>query len=274
MKFAKLIFTISNLCLLVACATPTTSDSTDTSVRSHRPRTSEEEATSEVISSEEKESSSKTSSSEQKSSSKETTSSEQKTSSETKTSSSKSQSSIDETEETMLPIGNRTVSAPGNKDSKDDLTNWVDYEFDGSLPTNWSFISGNNKVSNAPFYADGSVKFAHLYYGLQTPMFNSWEKLEIRFHVSQVNNSSDSKKADQPIFHIYGYDESGKFISTDYLEQGSITTATAGNYTRVYVCNPNIAYLEFRLNANPYKGSQCYNFGLNKISMKGWPYSS
>lgn len=272
MKFTKLIFTVSSLCLLVACATPSTSDSTDTSVRSHRPRTSEEEVTSEVISSEEKESSTITSS-------KEESSSEQKTSSEVKTSSSKSessksQSSIDETEETMLPIGNRTVSAPANKDNKDDLTNWVDYEFDGSLPTNWSFISGNNKVSNAPFYADGSVKFAHLYYGLQTPMFNSWEKLEIRFHVSQVNNSSDSKKADQPIFHIYGYDESGKFISTDYLEQGSITNATAGSYTRVYVCNPNIAYLEFRLNANPYKGSQCYNFGLNKISMKGWPYSS
>ena len=33
-----------------------------------------------------------------------------------------------------------------------------------------------------------------------------------------------------------------------------------------------MAYFEMHLNACLYKISQCYSFGVNQISIKGWPY--
>ena len=171
-----------------------------------------------------------------------------------------------------LPIGNKSVSGPSNT-APIDISGWVEYEFNGYMPDYWSYIQGNNKVKNGGFYADGSVKFAHLWYGVQTPLINSWKKIEVRMHISQVNNcSDDGVKDDQPIFHIYGYDKNGYHISTDYLNQGSITKQKEGSYVQFYVRNTSIAYLEFRLNANPVKGSQHYNFGVNKIDLKGWDY--
>ncbi len=41
---------------------------------------------------------------------------------------------------------------------------------------------------------------------------------------------------------------------------------------KFYISNLEMAYFEIRLNAFPYKGSQCYNFGVSQISIKGWPY--
>ena len=32
-------------------------------------------------------------------------------------------------------------------------------------------------------------------------------------------------------------------------------------------------YFEIRLAAFPYKTNQCYNTGIDKISIKGWPYN-
>ena len=175
-----------------------------------------------------------------------------------------------------LPIGNKTVTGPKNSKNPVDITNWVNFDLYDSLPTYFSYIQGNNKVnSRGDFYASsagGGFKFSKLYYGLQTPVFNSWKKLEVRFHISSVNNNSKEKDANAPIFHIYGYNLSGKYIQLDYLEQGSITVQSVGNEVKVYIINPDIAYLEFRLNAYPYKGSQCYNFGIDQISIKGWPY--
>lgn len=177
----------------------------------------------------------------------------------------------------MLPIGNRTVTGPDNYNNPDDITEWKEYDFYNSMPNNWAYIQGNNKVnSKTNFYAEsagGGFKFAQLYYGLQTPLINGWEKIEIRLEISCVNNNSQKKDDDEPIFHVYGYDINGQYISLDYIEQGAITTQTAGNYVRIYVRNINIRYLEFRLNAFPYKGQQCYNFGVSKISLKGWPYN-
>ena len=88
-------------------------------------------------------------------------------------------------------------------------------------------------------------------------------------HISQINNAGDDGvKDDQPIFHIYGYNPKEKHISTDYLEQGSINKQKEGNYVRLYLRNIDISYFEIRLNANPVKGSQHYNFGINKYRFK------
>lgn len=192
---------------------------------------------------------------------------------------------IEESEEYTIPAsgqtlpigdGNKTITGPDNLKNPIDISDWQEFDFYNSIPAHWSYIQGNNKVnSRGDFYAEsagGGFKFSHLYYGLQTPVLTSWVKIEILFHISTVQNNSKKKDVDEPIFHIYGYNNKGRYIDLTYLEQGKITKKQEGNDVRVYVRNIDICYLEFRLNAFPYTGSQCYNFGVDKISIKGWQW--
>lgn len=171
-----------------------------------------------------------------------------------------------------LPIGNTSVSGPKNT-TPADITNWVNYDFYNSMPSYWSFIMGNNKVNNnSNFYAEssgGGFKFAQLYYGLQSPLLNSWLKTEVRLTVSQVNTNSQ-KAFNKPIFHIYSYDSNGYYLGMQTFEQQSSFANT--KEIKFYIANPEMAYFEIRLNAFPFKSSQCYNFGVSQISVKGWPY--
>lgn len=174
-----------------------------------------------------------------------------------------------------LPIGNTSVSGPSNT-TPVDITSWVNYDFFSSLPPYWSFIMGNNKrATSSDFYAEssgGGFKFSQLYYGLQSPLLNLWLKTEVRLTVSQVHGNSQNANQykDKPIFHIYSYDSEGYYLGMQTYEQQS----SFANVTEIkfYIANPEMAYFEIRLNAFPYKSSQCYNFGVSQISVKGWPY--
>lgn len=174
-----------------------------------------------------------------------------------------------------LPIGNTTVSGPNNA-TPVDISNWVNYDLTTSLPSYWSFIMGNNKKANcSDFYAEssgGGFKFSHTYYGLQTPLLTSWLKTEVRLTVSQVHGNSDAQKQyeGKPIFHIYSYDKTGHYIGMQTYDQQSKFSDV--KEIKFYIANPEMAYFEIRLNACPYKSSQCYNFGISQISIKGWPY--
>ena len=172
--------------------------------------------------------------------------------------------------------GNKTVSGPSNVKNPINITEWVNFDFYNSIPEYWSYIQGNNKVNNhGDFYAEsagGGFKFSQLYYGLQTPLLTPFIKTEVRLSISKVANNSQKKDIDEPIFHIYGYDITGHVIHTQYIEQGSITAQSEGKEIKFYIKNENVVYFELRLNAFPYKGSQCYNFGVDEISIKGWQY--
>lgn len=174
-----------------------------------------------------------------------------------------------------LPIGNKTVSGPNNT-TPVDITDWVNYDFSSSLPQYWSHILGNNKKTTSfDFYAassGGGFKFSQVYYGLQSPLLNSWLKTEVRLTVSQVNGNSQSQSQyeGKPIFHIYSYDNTGHYLGMQtYNQQSKFADVKE---IKFYIANPEMAYFEIRLNAFPYKGSQCYNFGVSQISIKGWPY--
>lgn len=174
----------------------------------------------------------------------------------------------------VLPIGNTTVSGPKNLNPID-ITNWVNFDTKNELPAYWGFIMGNNKKdSSTDFYQniEGGFKFSQIRYGLQTPLLNQWLKTEVRLSVSQVNNKSQNVNTHKgkPIFHIYCYDKTGRYIAMTTFEQQD--SFQASKELKFYIGNENMAYFEIRLNAFPYKGSQCYNFGVSKISIKGWPY--
>lgn len=176
----------------------------------------------------------------------------------------------------MLPIGNRTVTGPSNL-TPIDINEWVNFDITSSLPNYWSYIMGNNKrTTGGDFYAissGGGFKFSQLYYGLQSPLINSWLKTEVRLTISQVNNNSEnvSKHKDKPIFHVYMYDITGQYIAMETVEQ--MSNFASRREISFYLRNTNMAYFEIRLNAQPYKSSQCYNFGVSQISIKGWNYA-
>lgn len=172
-----------------------------------------------------------------------------------------------------LPIGNTIVSKPSNTEPQN-IKEWVNYDLSSSLPQYFSYIQGNNKVANCFDFYDsegGGFKFSKLYYGLQTPLITSYKKVEVRLKISTVKNNT-KKAEDKPIFHIYSYDKNGNYLNMNTLDQGAITIKSIGSEIKFYIKNIDMAYFELRLNAYPKKGEQCYNFGVNQISVKGWDY--
>lgn len=180
-------------------------------------------------------------------------------------------------EDGKLPLGsgNTLVSTPENINSPISIANLVTHNLSSSMPNNYSYIQGNNKVnnSNASFYNasnGGGFKFSRNWYGFQTCAFDTFKYLEVSFRISAVENSSASKKApEEPILHIYGYNNEGTPIVQKFIEHGSIDVSTKGKSLELEIHNNKVCYLEFRLNANPYKGDQCYNFGVDQLKLKG-----
>ena len=178
------------------------------------------------------------------------------------------------TDEEMLPCGNRKLPAPENKTSPIDITNFVKFDMESTLPDYWSYIYGNN-ITNPSFYATshgGGVKMDQAHKGLQSPFFNSWNKIEVRLSISSVNNNKAKPDKGKPIMWVYGYNQDSQLIEQGEIQEGSINANT--QEVRFYIRNSNVAYFEIRLNAFPYKGNQSYNFGIDEVSLKGWPYES
>ena len=173
-----------------------------------------------------------------------------------------------------MPNGNAKLNPPSNIADPIDVTEWVNFDMTSELPKEWTFIYGNN-TPRASFYAEssgGGVKMDQLRKGLQSPAFTSWKKLEVRLKVSQVNGNSvnANNQKGKPSMLIYGYDKNANLIVQDEIAEGKITYQT--KEVRFYLRNENLSYFEVRLNAFPYKSSQCYNFGIGGVSVKGWDY--
>lgn len=169
-----------------------------------------------------------------------------------------------------LPIGNKVVDGPSNLTVPDKINNEKTYSLYDSLPDNYTFIMGNNKVNsnNATFYEAGGLKLRNLYYGFQSSAFYGYKYVNIGFKISGVNDNNDKAKNDS-IFHIYGYDKNSNCILKKDIEQGSITVQSVGSYINVEIHNENMMYFELRLNAFPCKGSQSYNVGISEVKIKG-----
>lgn len=232
---------------------------------------------------------SKTSSSSQTSQSSST-----KTSSGSSSVTSSSSSSSTSQSGDLLPCGYVKIDKPTNTPieitTSNSTSDWYEAEITDDFPSDdWTAIYGNScskwespHYFNPKFYSynesdakqyPGGFKFDQKSKGIQTPMFtHTGEKLEIRIGISQVNNSNDKYQAGKPTAFLYFYNSNGDFLEdkTINVTEGSITTNT--KELKYYVLGAqNISYFEFRLNEMPYKGSQCYNFGLGKISIHSWP---
>ena len=177
-----------------------------------------------------------------------------------------------------LPIGqgNSLLTAPDNISNPVEISPNKVFDLSESAPNYFMHIMGNNKINvkeENDFYdstSGGGFRFSKLYYGLQTCAFTSYKYLDISFRISAVEkNSKHADEQDEHIMHIYGYNKDGQPIVQKFIDQGAITMQTKGTNVNLSIHNNEVCYLEMRLSGCPYSGQQCYNFGIDKIELKG-----
>ena len=178
--------------------------------------------------------------------------------------------------------GSDKLPIPCNKNNKlkigNDNKSMTSFDFTYSLPDYFRAIYGNNfNKSNNFFYANGGyeVKMGgpnNPSRGIQTAMFESNLKLEIRINIGEMYNNTKGNEVDKdlPVMVIYAFDEDG-----DYLRKVDIDTITKNNensFIKKYIDGNDVAYLEIRALQCAYKSSQGYNFALMGIDLIAWPY--
>jgi hypothetical protein len=216
-------------------------------------------------------------------------------SSSSSSSSSSSTSSSDDwfSGRTELDCGYYSMDLPKNSASPVTLvtdntsTSWDENATKESIPTDFRYIYKNayddgptNHKTSPNFYssnndAPGGIKFTGAGIGLQSKMFtHTGNKLEIRIGISQVNNASGIPVKNADTFHLYYFNNVGSLLGHSAVVAETITTSSAGNYVKIYCTESytsSIAYVDLRMNANAYKGSQLYNVGVNYLNIKSWP---
>lgn len=195
------------------------------------------------------------------------------------TSSKDEESSSYNTSEHYNPDGSKTQPIP-----QCEVSDWGQtektYDFVDSFPEEFSYIYGHQILKNPTFYAnEGGWKItipnSSARMGFQTPRFNTDLKIEMRLYIGSINNSNNKIDEDNPFMLIYGFDAKGNLIRTIEIENQTnfYNYKNSSNPLNFYINGENLSYLEVRFTAAPYKGSQCYNFGIKKIGFKTFPYA-
>lgn len=286
----KKIITLVSVVLLTSCGGHSENSSSQNS----------QSSSNDVISSTTGESSNTTSSSTTVSTSTSSTTSSTTTSSSSTTSESTSSSSITSSSVTTSsstttssnnngtnPDGSAHLDVPGNINDKFDISEWQNYDiavkddstkgYYNQMPEYFGYIYGNQIVDTPDYYADdyGGVvmeikDYNEMSRGIQTGMFESWVKVELRINFGDFHANSKAQHKDRPVFTIYGFSQEGELVTTEEIED--IDTTPGGN-VRTYLRNENMSYIEIRATNLPKKSSsQSYNFGITGISLKGWQW--
>lgn len=184
-----------------------------------------------------------------------------------------------ETKEEYNPDGSKHQEPPTNNPKLEWSSEESLYDFSSSFPEGFKYIYGHQILKNPAFYSNGGWKITvpngSARMGFQTPLFESDLKIEIRFYFSEINNNNNKVDEDNPWMTIYGFNEKGIITQTLTVETPSKFSSLENNKTpyNIYMSGENVSYLEVRFTACPYKGTQCYNFGIKSIGFKTFPYS-
>lgn len=181
--------------------------------------------------------------------------------------------------------GSDKLPIPCNKNNKlkigNDNKTMSSFSFYDSMPNNFRAIYGNNfNTGSSLFYSTSSgggymVKMGgpdDPCRGIQTAMFESDLKLEIRVNIGQMNNNSKGNKVDKdlPVMVIYAFDENGKYLRKAEVEE--ITKNNENGTIKRYIDGTDVAYLEIRSLQCAYKSSQGYNYAILGLDLIAWPY--
>ena len=178
--------------------------------------------------------------------------------------------------------GSDKLPIPCNKDNKvkigNDNKSMTSFDFTYSLPDYFRAIYGNNfNKSNNIFYANGGYQIkmggpSDPSRGIQTAMFESNLKLEIRINIGEMHNNSKGNEVnkDLPVMVIYAFDEDGNYLRK--VDVATITKNNENSSIKKYMDGKDVAYLEVRALQCAYKSSQGYNYALMGIDLIAWPY--
>lgn len=184
-------------------------------------------------------------------------------------------------------LGYYAMGAPKNADNPINLvttlsadeSSWYNYAFEDEMG-DFRFIYRNScddgetghKCSPSWYSNDkGGIKLSQNGNGFGSPKFtHTGEKLEIRIGISQLTNNSETPKKNKDTAYVYFFDTNDNYLGKYTIEEGSITSST--QQIRFYWTTnaASVAYFEFRINALPYKNSQCYNLGVSYCNFKSW----
>lgn len=181
--------------------------------------------------------------------------------------------------------GSDKLPIPCNKDNKikigNDNNTMTSFSFYDSLPTYFRAIYGNN-INNSKniFYSETAgggyeVKMGgpnDPCRGIQTAMFETNLKLEIRVNIGGIFNNSKGNEVDKdlPVMVIYGFDENGNYLRKVEIDQ--INKSNENGTIKKYMDGEDVAYLELRSLQCAYKSSQGYNYSLLGLDLIAWPY--
>ena len=181
--------------------------------------------------------------------------------------------------------GSDKLPIPCNKDNKikigNDNNTMTSFSFYDSLPTYFRAIYGNN-IHNSKniFYSETAgggyeVKMGgpnDPCRGIQTAMFETNLKLEIRVNIGGIFNNSKGNEVDKdlPVMVIYGFDENGNYLRKVEIDQ--INKSNENGTIKKYMDGEDVAYLELRSLQCAYKSSQGYNYALLGLDLIAWPY--
>ena len=182
--------------------------------------------------------------------------------------------------------GSDKLPIPCNKNNKikigNDNDSMTSFEFIDSLPDYFRPIYGNNFNSSKDLYyamnngGGYRIKMGgpnEPSFGIQTAMFETNLKLEIRINIGAMFNNSHGNEVDKdlPVMVIYGFDEDGKYLRKVEIEQ--ITKSNENGTIKKYMDGTDVAYLELRALQCAYKSSQGYNYALLGLDLIAWPYT-
>ena len=181
--------------------------------------------------------------------------------------------------------GSDKLPIPCNKNNKvkigNDNASMTSFEFIDSLPAYFRPIYGNNFNSSKDLYyamnngGGYRIKMGgpnEPSFGIQTAMFETNLKLEIRINIGAMFNNSHGNKVDKdlPVMVIYSFDENGKYLRKVEIDQ--ITKSNENGTIKKYMDGTDVAYLELRALQCAYKSSQGYNYALLGLDLIAWPY--
>lgn len=181
--------------------------------------------------------------------------------------------------------GSDKLPIPCNKNSKIEIGNdnktMTLFSFENSLPDYFRAIYGNNfNTGSDLFYADNNGGGYRIKMGgptdpsrgIQTAMFETNLKLEIRINIGAMFNNSKGNSIDKdlPVMVIYAFDENGKYLRKAEIEE--ITKSNENSAIKRYIDGSDVAYLEIRSLQCAYKSSQGYNYALLGLDLIAWPY--
>lgn len=192
-----------------------------------------------------------------------------------------SSSSSEDDEITYNPDGSQHLPVPQEHVEETWGTQEVKYSFLESFPGGFQYIYGHKILNQPNFYQDDTkgwkvtIPNSLAQMGVQTPLFESNLKIEIRLYLTGIYNSSNKVDQDQPWVRVYGFNKEGTLTQIKEVECPSnfYNYKNSSNPINFYMSGEDVDYLEIRFTAPPYKGSQCYNFGIKEIGFKTFPYA-